>query len=143
MKYINNVPNDYDIAYLDYFCMNLSNNIYKNDYWNENKLDMITFTSAYMLSKKGIQQLLTEAYIIEVQIDVFLSLFAINKNFKRYLPNKKIFEQGVVGYLGFDTDITNLNCIKCYFNRFILTETFCKILIILIILFLIIAYNKK
>jgi len=136
MKYINNVPDDYDIAYLDYLCLNLSNNIYKNDYWNENKLDTIALTSAYILSNKGIQKLLKNAYIIEMQIDCYLSVYAnIKNNFKRYLAKKKIFNQGIIGFLGFNTDITNLNCIKCFFNQFISIKTFSKIILILIIFF--------
>lgn len=139
MKYINSVPNDYDIAYLDYLCLDCTNNIYVNNYWNENKLDSITQTSAYMLSKKGIQKLLKNVYVIEMQIDYYLSTYAIiNKDFKRCLANKKIFYQGLTGLLGFDTDITNLNCIKCIFNEFIVTETFYKITVILIILFLLV-----
>jgi GR25 family glycosyltransferase involved in LPS biosynthesis len=139
MDYINNLPSDYDIAYLDYFCFNLNNNNYVNNYWNENKLDTIALTSSYMLSLKGIKKLLMNAHIIEMQIDCYLSVYAnINNNFKRYLAYKKIFNQGILGLLGFNTDITNLNwlnCIKCFFNQFILTKNFCKILIILIILF--------
>jgi GR25 family glycosyltransferase involved in LPS biosynthesis len=142
MEYINNVPKDYDIAYLDYYG-SYTDNIKVNNYWNKNKLDMITSTSGYILSKKGIQQLLTKAYTIEMQIDFFLSIFTIKKNFNRYLATNKIFEQGVIGMLGFDTDISNFNCIKCLFNELILTEIFCKIFIILLILFFLITYNRK
>lgn len=38
--------------------MNLSNNIYKNDYWNENKLDTITLTSDYIPSNRNANRLL-------------------------------------------------------------------------------------
>jgi GR25 family glycosyltransferase involved in LPS biosynthesis len=136
MDYINSVPNDYDIAYLDYFCMNLNNNININDCWNENKLDTIALTSAYLISNKGIQKLLINAYTIEMQIDCYLSVYAnIQNDFKRYLAKKKVFNQGIIGFIGFNTDITNLNSIKCFFYQYMSIKTFSKIILLLIIFF--------
>jgi len=96
MDHIDNLPNDYDIAYLDYYYGSSGGDIYINKYWNKNKLDEIKCTSAYMLSKKGIQKLLKNAYEIEMQIDSYLTIYAvINKDFNRYIANKNIFNQKV------------------------------------------------
>lgn len=51
-----------------------------------------------------------------MQIDCYLSVYAnIKNNFKRYL-DKKIFNRGIIGFLGFNTDINNINSIKCFIN---------------------------
>jgi GR25 family glycosyltransferase involved in LPS biosynthesis len=137
MEYINNIPNDYDLAYMDYFCLNSLTNIEINNYWDKNSVDRIVLASAYILSKKGLQKILSRARPIEVAVDYFLSFYTqFNKDFNRYIPKKKIFSQNILDIMGFDTNINpNFSCIKCIINDYFFTNT-CCIIIILIIIFI-------
>ena len=147
MEYINNIPNDYDIAYMDYLCINWNDNNSVNNYWNSNQLDNIAGASAYILNIKGINKLLDKIYPIESQIDCYMSYYAnLNKDFKRYIAKEKIFTQGLHGFLGFNSNILNLNnsnYINCIFNEFILTKQFIQITIIIILIILLIKINRK
>lgn len=141
MKYIKNIPKDYDIAYLDYYCDGCDNNIIANSYWYENKIDKIYLTSAYIINNNAIKKLLEKAFPIETQIDNYINYYTIlTNNFKRYISKEYIFDQGI-GTIGIDTDITNLNCFKCIVNDIILDKKF--IFIIIIILYLIFYFKLK
>ena len=127
-EYIKTRPDDYDICYLDWYGLyGYDNTKEYNSHWNKNNQDEISYTSAYMISEKGINKLLKGIYPIEQQIDCYMSAYANeNKDFKRYLSKEIIFSQGYSPL--YDTDITR-NTLRCYLNDIILTKRFGKIVI--------------
>jgi len=127
-EYINSIPYDYDICYLDWYGLyGYDNTKEYNSYWNKNDGDEISYFSAYMISENGIKKLLQNIFPIEQQIDCYADAYAIeNKDFNRYLSKEIIFSQGYSPL--YDTDITR-NTARCYLNDIILTKRFGKIVL--------------
>jgi glycosyl transferase family 25 len=127
-EYIKTIPKDYDICYLDWYAPYGYNSTKEyNSYWNKNDKDEISYTSAYMISEKGIKKLLKGIFPIEQQIDCYMSAYANeNEDFNRYLSKEIIFSQGYSPL--YDTDITK-NTLRCYLNDIFLTKRFGNILL--------------
>ena len=109
---IDNIPEDYDIAYLGYFMHNLNPKYKKvNNYWNI--IDEKIFgTYSYVLSNSGAKKLLSKSLPIEMQVDSYMSYFYFtNPDFKRYLSNDILFYQ-----TWWVTDIQNDKCIICWYT---------------------------
>jgi len=134
IKYLEDLPNDFDIAYLGWWSRNnikldQVNNI-KLDKVNNIKLDKLnnnwSFTNfnnkkketvlglySYIISNSGAKKLLSKAFPIDVQLDTFVSLYNnINKDFKRYLSTQQLFiaDKTVLG-----EGNTHTVCDKCKF----------------------------
>jgi len=117
IKYIQNVPDDYDIAYLGWWTRKNMNNINKNSKWlytiNNSVKPNVLGLYAYIISNKGAKKLLSKAFPIDVQLDTYVSLYNnINNDFKRYLSKKQLFiaDKTVLG-----DENTHTVCNKCRF----------------------------
>jgi GR25 family glycosyltransferase involved in LPS biosynthesis len=118
LKYLENVPEDYDIAYLGWWSRNNINLTKRNEYWSySNDKENILGLYSYIISNKGVKKLLSKTFPIDVQLDTFVSLYNnINNNdFKRYLSNNQLFvaDKTVLG-----DDNTHSVCNKCRFFEF-------------------------
>lgn len=117
MKYINSLPHDYDIGFMNYYNYNLKNSIliHENENWCYCKDYAFFLTDCYILSNSGAKKLLEKAIPISDQVDAYIHTIAtLNPNFKRYFTNKPLFKQNTVE---FGTDIQN-ECFKCTLNRY-------------------------
>jgi GR25 family glycosyltransferase involved in LPS biosynthesis len=118
LKYLEDVPEDYDIAYLGWWSRNNINLNKRNEYWSySNDKENILGLYSYIISNKGVKKLLSKTFPIDVQLDTFVSLYNnINNNdFKRYLSNNQLFvaDKTVLG-----DDNTHSVCNKCRFFEF-------------------------
>lgn len=122
IKYIENIPDDYDIAYLGWWSRKNMNNYNKNSNWlytdfNSEKPNVLGLYS-YVISNKGAAKLLSKAFPIDVQLDTFVSLYNnMSKNFRRYLSKTQLFkaDKTVLG-----DENTHTVCNKCrFFNNMI------------------------
>ena len=113
-EYINSIPNDYDIAMLSWFRLwfdplnNHKKNIIINNYWN--KYDSVNVFSGggYLVSKKGAQKLIKNAFPICYQVDAYFNILNyIDKNFVRYIARESLLNQKNLG-----TDI-QISCKTC------------------------------
>ena len=122
IKYIEDVPDDYDIAYLGWWSRNNINNNNKNSNWlytvNDSEKSNILGLYSYIISNKGAKKLLSKSFPIDVQLDTYVSLYNnINKDFKRYLSKIQLFiaDKTVLG-----DENTHTVCNKCrFFNNMI------------------------
>jgi len=117
IKYIQNVPDDYDIAYLGWWTRKNMNNINKNSKWlytiNNSEKPNVLGLYAYIISNKGAKKLLSKAFPIDVQLDTYVSLYNnINNDFKRYLSKNQLFiaDKTILG-----DENTHTVCNKCRF----------------------------
>lgn len=117
IKYIQNVPDDYDIAYLGWWTRKNMNNINKNSKWlytiNNSGIPNVLGLYAYIISNKGAKKLLSKAFPIDVQLDTYVSLYNnINNDFKRYLSKNQLFiaDKTILG-----DENTHTVCNKCRF----------------------------
>jgi len=109
MNYINTIPNDYDIAYLGWWTRYSYEYNKKNNNWlftdkltdninninNKNNKFMILGTYSYILSNSGAKKLITKALPIDIQVDIFISMYNdVNIEFKRYLSKIQLFKAG-------------------------------------------------
>ncbi len=121
IKYLEEIPEDYDIAYLGWWCRKNMINNHKNSYWlhtdNSDKPNILGLY-AYVISNKGAKKLLSKAFPIDVQLDTYVSLYNnTNKDFKRYLSKIQLFiaDKTVMGEKN-----THTVCSKCrFFNTMI------------------------
>jgi len=123
INYLDNIPNDYDIAYLGWWSRLSFDSINHNSYWsstdydNNNKQNILGLYS-YVLSNNGAQKLLSKAFPIDVQLDTFVSLYNnVNKDFKRYLSKEKLFEADKT-ILGDQQTHTVCNKCKFFYNMY-------------------------
>ena len=118
LSYINNVPQDYDIALLGYICFffSLDKRKYEiNNYWNSTNSLRIMGMHSYLLSNSGAIKLSKKAFPIEMQVDAYINYICnINPNIKRYISKKNIFLQNILTY---STDIQNF-CTVCWYTDF-------------------------
>jgi GR25 family glycosyltransferase involved in LPS biosynthesis len=122
IKYIEDVPDDYDIAYLGWWTRKNMRNNNKNSNWlytdNNSEKTNVLGLYAYIISNKGAKKLLSKAFPIDVQLDTYVSLYNnINKDFKRYLCKVQLFiaDKTVLG-----DENTHSVCNKCrFFNNMI------------------------
>jgi collagen beta-1,O-galactosyltransferase len=117
IKYIEDVPDDFDIAYLGWWTRKNLNNINKNSNWlysvNNSDKPNVLGLYAYIISNNGAQKLLSKAFPIDVQLDTYVSLYNnISKDFKRYLCQEQLFlaDKTVLG-----DENTHTVCKKCKF----------------------------
>lgn len=118
IKYLDNIPDNYDIAYLGWWNRFSFNYVNKNSYWyytnynDRNKQNVLGLYS-YVISNKGARKLLSKAFPIDIQLDSYVSLYSnVYKDFIRYLSKEKLFEadKSVLG-----DDNTHTKCNKCYY----------------------------
>ena len=117
MEYINSLPYDYDIGFMNYYNYNLKNNILlnENEYWCSSKDYTFFLTDCYILSNNGAKILIEKALPISDQVDAYIHTIATtNPKFKRYFTNQPLFKQNTND---FGTDIQN-ECFKCKLNRY-------------------------
>jgi len=117
ITYIEDVPDDYDIAYLGWWTRKNLNNINKNSNWlysvNNSDKPNVLGLYAYIISNNGAKKLLSNAFPIDVQLDTYVSLYNnISKDFKRYLCQEQLFlaDKTVLG-----DENTHTVCKKCKF----------------------------
>jgi collagen beta-1,O-galactosyltransferase len=117
IKYIEDVPNNYDIAYLGWWSRKNMKyyNVNSNWLYTVNHLEKpnILGLYAYIISNKGANKLLSKAFPIDVQLDTYVSLYNnISKDFKRYLSKTQLFiaDKTVLG-----DENTHTVCNKCRF----------------------------
>jgi GR25 family glycosyltransferase involved in LPS biosynthesis len=123
MEYIDSLPYDYDIGFMNYYNYNFKNSVLLNEnkYWCSSKDYTFFFTDCYILSNNGAKVLIEKALPISDQVDAYIHTIATtNPKFKRYFTNKPLFKQNTND---FGTDIQN-ECFKCKLNRYVdfLTE---------------------
>jgi GR25 family glycosyltransferase involved in LPS biosynthesis len=119
IEYIENVPEDYDIAYLGWWSrknMNFNNDSIWLSTNFKNEPNVLGLYS-YIISNKGAKKLLSNAFPIDVQLDTYVSLYNnINEDFKRYLCKEQLFiaDKTILG-----NENTHTICNKCkFFNDF-------------------------
>ena len=117
LSYINNVPQDYDIAFLGYVFLTLNKEKCEiNNYWNLTNSLRLMGTQSYLLSNSGAIKLSKKALPIEMQVDSYINYICnVNPNIKRYISKKNLFLQNLLTY---STDIQNL-CTVCWYTDFI------------------------
>jgi collagen beta-1,O-galactosyltransferase len=119
-KYIEDVPDDYDIAYLGWWSRTKSNSKDKNSNWlyTDKEDKKILGLYSYIISNKGAKKLLSKAFPIDIQLDTYVSLYNnINDDFKRYLCKEQLFiaDKTILG-----NENTHSVCSKCkFFNSMV------------------------
>jgi len=117
LKYLEYIPDDYDIAYLGWWSRNDINKNRGNELWSfSNDNENILGLYSYIISNKGANKLLSKTFPIDVQLDTFVSLYNnVNKDFKRYLSNEQLFiaDKSILG-----EGNTHTVCEKCKFFEF-------------------------
>jgi glycosyl transferase family 25 len=113
-EYINSIPNNYDIAMLSWFSLwfdplkNHKKNIIVNNYWNKYDSVNIFSTGCYLVSKKGAEKLIKNAFPICYQVDAYFNILNnVTKDFVRYIAKESLLNQKNLG-----SDI-QLNCKRC------------------------------
>jgi GR25 family glycosyltransferase involved in LPS biosynthesis len=112
--YVNSLPQDYDIGLLSWFSLwfDLLNNPKKNtvinNYWNKYSSINVFGCAAYMVSKKGAEKLVKNAFPICYQVDAYINILNdLEPSFIRYIANQSIFKQN-----NSKTDI-QVDCNEC------------------------------
>jgi len=113
-EYINSIPDDYDIAMVSWFSLwfdrlnNPNKNIIINNNWNKYNSVNVFSGGGYLVSKKGAQKLIKNAFPICYQVDAYFNILNyIDKNFVRYISKESLLNQKNLG-----TDI-QVNCQRC------------------------------
>jgi GR25 family glycosyltransferase involved in LPS biosynthesis len=113
-KYINSIPNDYDIGMLSWFRLwfdplnNPNKNIIINNYWNKYNSTNVFSTGCYLISRKGAEKLKKNAFPICYQVDAYMNILNnIDKDFVRYISIESLLNQQDLG-----TDI-QARCNRC------------------------------
>jgi len=119
---LENIPEDYDIAYLGWWSRknminnNKNSNWFYTDFYTEKSNVLGLY--AYVISNKGAKKLLSKAFPIDVQLDTYVSLYNnMSKEFKRYLSKMQLFkaDKTILG-----DENTHTVCRKCrFFNTMI------------------------
>jgi GR25 family glycosyltransferase involved in LPS biosynthesis len=98
--YINSTPQDYDTAFLYWFSLwfDLLNNPKKNtvinNNWNKYNSINVWGCAAYMVSKKGAEKLVKNAFPICYQVDAYINILNnIDTSFIRYIAKESLFKQ--------------------------------------------------
>jgi GR25 family glycosyltransferase involved in LPS biosynthesis len=158
IKYINSIPEDYDIGILswnNYWFDHLKNpkkKVIVNDYWYIYDSINIFNLNSYLINKKGAEKLIINAFPICYKIDSYINILnKIDTTFKRYISNQSLFKKNKK---------CNIKCKECditerinlMYNKKYNIETFGNInsnnniiiIITIILIFLIIKmyYNK-
>jgi len=112
--YVNSIPQDYDIALLSWFTLwfdplnNPKKNIIINNYWNKYNSINVFGCSSYLLSIKGAEKLIKNAFPICYQVDAYINILNdLEPSFVRYIANKSLFKQN-----NSKTDI-QVDCKEC------------------------------
>ncbi len=158
-EYIKELPEDYDVAMISWFTLwfdplvNPKKKEIINNNWNKYNSVNLWGCAAYMVSRKGAEKLVKDAFPICYQVDSYINILNnINSNFIRYIANESLFVQG-----NFKTDI-QIKCKECditekineMYNKKYNIETFSMIndnnsiifLILIIVITLFIVKNK-
>jgi GR25 family glycosyltransferase involved in LPS biosynthesis len=113
-KYINSIPNDYDIGMLSWFKLwfdplnNPNKNVIINKYWNKYNSINVFSTGCYLISKKGAEKLIKNAFPICYQVDAYMNILNnVDKDFVRYISKESLLTQKDLG-----TDI-QARCNRC------------------------------
>lgn len=113
-KYINSIPDDYDIGMLSWFKLwfdplsNTNKNIIINEYWNKYNSINVFSTGCYLVSKKGAEKLIKNAFPICYQVDAYMNILNnVDKDFVRYISIESLLNQQDLG-----TDI-QARCNRC------------------------------
>jgi collagen beta-1,O-galactosyltransferase len=157
-EYIDSIPQDYDVALLSWFSLwfDLLNNPKKNtiinNYWNKYNSINVFGCGSYLVSKKGAEKIIKNAFPICYQVDAYINILNnIDTTFVRYIAKESLFKQN-----NFKTDI-QIDCKECditekintMYNKRYNIETFGMvnnnnlILVILIIIITILVVNNK
>lgn len=153
-NYIKNLPQDYDVAMIYWFTLwfdpliNPKKKEIINNNWNKYNSVNLWGCAAYMVSRKGAEKLVKDAFPICYQVDSYINILNnINSNFIRYIANESLFVQG-------NLDI-QIKCKECditekineMYNKKYNIETFSMInnnnLIFLIMILIITLYIVK
>ena len=126
LQYLNNLPKDYDIAFLNYYnYKNITKQFDEftdvNDFWCTSNDYTYFFTDSYVISKAGASKLLEKAMPISEQVDAYIhNIATLRPDFKRYFSKKKLFKQNGEFVSNIQSD-----CFKCKINRYndFLTES--------------------
>jgi len=115
-EYINSVPNVYDIALLSWFNLwfdpleNTKKKTVINDYWYKYNSVNIFGAAGYLISRKGAEKLIKDAFPICYQVDAYMNILNfLNKDFIRYVAKTSILNQN----LFLLTNIQTYNCVEC------------------------------
>jgi GR25 family glycosyltransferase involved in LPS biosynthesis len=112
-EFIDNIPADYGIAFMDY--MNVDKDGFEevNKYWKETVATAVYKTTAYVINIEAAKKFLTRAYPIDMQVDLYINHYSKYNGVKRYYSDFCLFIQGVNDHIG--TDIQD-KCWKCVIN---------------------------
>lgn len=142
-EYLQNIPKDYDLAYLGYGTIILNklelDETFYNNYWKRSLFNVFGAYS-YALSNKGCNKLIKKALPISEQIDQYLNYYSYyDNNFNKYIPKNKLFIPNTT------TSIMHVNpCYKCFINdlinNLIIRNVYVIIIIIIILIFIIRLY---
>ena len=156
-EYLNSIPQDYDVAMLSWFSLwfDLLNNPKKkiiiNNYWNKYNSINVFSCGSYLISRKGAEKLIKNAFPICYQVDAYINILNnIDTTFVRYIANISAFKQN-----NSKTDI-QINCKECditekintMYNKKYNIETFGMInnnnlfLILIIVIIILVIKNK-
>jgi len=112
--YVNFLPQDYDIALLSWFSLwfdplnNPKKNTIINNYWNKYNSINVFGCGSYLLSRKGAEKLIKNAFPICYQVDAYINILNdLESSFVRYIANKSLFKQN-----NSKTDI-QVDCKEC------------------------------
>ncbi len=125
-----------------------------NNYWNKYNSINVFSGAGYLVSRKGAQKLIKNAFPICYQVDAYMNILNyIDKDFVRYIANESILKQNILFITNIQTyckecDITEK--INVMYNKKYNIETFSMlnnnnnniILIIIIIIILLAVKNK-
>jgi GR25 family glycosyltransferase involved in LPS biosynthesis len=153
-EYINSLPQDYDIALLSWFSLwfDLLNNPKKNtiinNYWNKYNSINVFSCSSYLVSRKGAEKLVKNAFPICYQVDGYLNILNnIDKTFIRYIAKESLFKKNNFQINCKECDITEK--INVMYNKRYNIETFRMVnnnnsflVILIIIIALLLVKNK-
>ena len=114
--YLNNIPNDYCIAFLYHGSVPFTNSYkFLNEYWSLSNNTRMYGTLGYVLSRDCAKDLIKGAFPIEMQVDAYINHLTrySDKQSKRLYSNINLFGHEAEGF--FDTDIQDM-CISCNTN---------------------------
>lgn len=113
-KYIDSIPEDYDIALFSWFYLwfdlliNPKKKSVINNFWNKYNSINVFSTGCYLISKKGAEKLVKNAFPINYQVDAYINILNnIDPTFVRYITDESLFTQKNLG-----TDI-QIKCKEC------------------------------
>jgi len=112
--YVNSIPQDYDTAFLYWFSLwfdplnNPKKNTIINNYWNKYNSINVWGSGSYLLSRKGAEKLVKNAFPICYRIDAYINILNnVDTSFIRYIAKESLFKQN-----NFQTDI-KIECKEC------------------------------